>query len=220
MSRFPRLHLAESKFQERKSMSEEREKIRQVMTGAKQRVSNKLDDIWWWFMIRGVLAIGLAVVTLLWPKITIGILVNALGAYLLFDGVVGAIGAVRSGGQRGFPVFAIASIVVGAILLFWTGLSIRVFLTLIGIWALLQGAGLFLSNRSTDSDAETRQLFGTLGAVLAVIGLILIVWPSTGVVAISWLIAVVATVIGCAMIYVAIRLRRVAVRLGTVKDDA
>jgi uncharacterized membrane protein HdeD (DUF308 family) len=200
-------------------MSEEREKIRQVVTGAKQRVSNKLDDVWWWFMVRGVLAIGLALVALFWPQMTTGILVNLLGAYLLFDGVVGAIGAIRSGGQRGFPVFAIASIAVGAILLFWTGLSIRVFLTLVGIWAVLQGAGLFLSNRGSDSDAETRQLFGIVGAVLAVIGLILIVWPSTGVVAISWLIAIVAAVIGCALIYVAIRLRRVATRLDAARDN-
>jgi uncharacterized membrane protein HdeD (DUF308 family) len=200
-------------------MPDEREKLQQVVTAAKQRVSNKLDDIWWWFMIRGIMALCLAVVALFWPDKTIGILVNLLGAYLLFDGVVGAIGAVRSGGKSGFPVFAIVSIVVGAILIFWTGISVRLFLTLMGVWALLQGSGMFLSNRSSDSDAESRRLFGTVGAVLAVIGLILIVWPSTGVVAISWLIAVVALVIGCVLIFVATRLRRITDRLSTVRDD-
>jgi uncharacterized membrane protein HdeD (DUF308 family) len=88
-----------------------------------------------------------------------------------------------------------------------------------GVWALLQGSGMFLSNRSSDSDAESRRLFGTVGAVLAVIGLILIVWPSTGVVAISWLIAFVALVIGCVLIFVATRLRRITDRLSTVRDD-
>lgn len=200
-------------------MPDEREKLQQVVTAAKQRVSNKLDDIWWWFMIRGIMALCLAVVALFWPDKTIGILVNLLGAYLLFDGVVGAIGAVRSDGKSGFPVFAIVSIVVGAILIFWTGISVRLFLTLMGLWALLQGSGMFLSNRSSDSDAESRRLFGTVGAVLAVIGLILIVWPSTGVVAISWLIAVVALVIGCVLIFVATRLRRITDRLSTVRDD-
>jgi uncharacterized membrane protein HdeD (DUF308 family) len=200
-------------------MPDEREKLQQVVTAAKQRVSNKLDDIWWWFMIRGIMALCLAVVALFWPDKTIGILVNLLGAYLLFDGVVGAIGAVRSGGKSGFPVFAMVSIVVGAILIFWTGISVRLFLTLMGLWALLQGSGMFLSNRSSDSDAESRWLFGTVGAVLAVIGLILIVWPSTGVVAISWLIAVVALVIGCVLIFVATRLRRITDRLSTVRDD-
>ena len=200
-------------------MPDEREKLQQVVTAAKQRVSNKLDDIWWWFMIRGIMALCLAVVALFWPDKTIGILVNLLGAYLLFDGVVGAIGAVRSDGKSGFPVFAMVSIVVGAILIFWTGISVRLFLTLMGLWALLQGSGMFLSNRSSDSDAESRRLFGTVGAVLAVIGLILIVWPSTGVVAISWLIAVVALVIGCVLIFVATRLRRITDRLSTVRDD-
>jgi uncharacterized membrane protein HdeD (DUF308 family) len=194
-------------------MSEEREKLRQVVTGAKHRVSDKLSDLWWWFMIRGVLALGLAVVALFWPQKTIGILVNLLGAYLLFDGVVGAIGAFRSGGRNGFPVFAVVSFVVGAILLFWTGISVRVFLMLVGAWALLQGGSLFLSSRSNESDVEARRLFGIIGAVMAVIGLILIVWPDTGVVAASWLISIVVLVLGCSLIFVATRLRRISQRM-------
>jgi uncharacterized membrane protein HdeD (DUF308 family) len=57
------------------------------------------------------------------------------------------------------------------------------------------------------------------GAVLAIIGMILIVWPSTGVVAISWLIAIVALVIGCVLIFVATRLRRITDRIGIGTDD-
>ncbi len=194
-------------------MPEEREKLRQYVTGAKHRVSDKLGDMGRWFMIRGVLALGLAVVALFWPQRTIGILVNLLGAYFLFDGLVGRHQAFRVGGKCGFPAFAIVSLVVGAILLFWTGISVRVFLTLVGTWALFQGAGMLLSNRNNDSDAESRQLFGIVGAVLAVMGLILIVWPSTGVVAISWLIAVVALLLGCLLIFVATRLRHVSKRI-------
>ena len=70
-------------------MPEEREKIRQVVTGAKQRVSNKLNDVWWWFMIRGLMAVGFAIAALGWPNMTVGIMVNLLGVYLLLDGVVG-----------------------------------------------------------------------------------------------------------------------------------
>ena len=61
-------------------MPEEREKLRQYVTGAKHRVSDKLGDIGWWFMIRGVLALCLAVIALFWPQKTISILVNLLGA--------------------------------------------------------------------------------------------------------------------------------------------
>lgn len=194
-------------------MPEKREKFQQVVGGAKQRVNDKLGDIWWWFLLRGVLALGLAIAALFWPQQTIGLLVNLLGAYLLFDGVVGVVGAVRVGIKNGFPVFAIASLVIGAILLFWTGMSVRVFLVLVGAWALLQGVGMFLSSRSSDSSEESRQLCKIIGAVLAIAGLILIVWPGTGVVTISWLIAAVAAVLGCALIYVAMRLRRIERRM-------
>ncbi len=194
-------------------MPEEKEKLRKVVGNAKSRVSDRLVDLWWWFLIRGLLAIALAVVALFWPQKTIGILVNLLGAYLLIDGVLGAIGAIRSGGKNGFPVFAIVSFVVGAILLFWTGISVRVFLVLVGLWALIQGGSLFLSSRNNESDAESRQLIGILGALLAAAGLVLVVWPVTGVVTISWLIAVVALAIGCLLIFVATRLRQISQRL-------
>jgi len=62
-------------------VSEDREKLQQVVTGAKHRVSDKLADIWWWFIIRGVLALCLAVVALFWPEKTIGILIKLLGLF-------------------------------------------------------------------------------------------------------------------------------------------
>jgi uncharacterized membrane protein HdeD (DUF308 family) len=194
-------------------MTEEREKLRQVAAVAKQRVGDKLGDLWWWFMIRGVLAVGLAMVALFWPQNTIEILVNLLGIYLLVDGIVGATGAVRSRGKDGFPVYAIASLIAGTILLFWTGISVRIFLVLVGVWAMLQGVSLFLASRSSDADARSRQSLAIVGGVMAVAGLILMVWPGTGVVAISWLIAAVALVAGCLLIFVALRLRRISRRM-------
>ena len=199
-------------------MPEEREKLRKVVTGAKDRVSDKLSDIWWWFLIRGVLALLLAVVALFWPQKTIAVFVNLLGAYLLIDGVLGAIGAFRSGGKGDVPVFAIAGLLVGAVLLFWTGVSVRIFLVLVGVWALIQGVGMFLSSRKKDTDPEAGKLVGMVGGVLALAGLILILWPNTGVVTVSWLLAAIAFVVGAVMIYVAIRLRRVARRVGQARQ--
>jgi uncharacterized membrane protein HdeD (DUF308 family) len=199
-------------------MPEEQEKLRKVVSGARSRVSDKLSDIWWWFLIRGVLALLLAVVALFWPQKTIAVFVNLLGAYLLIDGVLGAIGAFRSGGKGGVPIFAIAGLLVGAVLLFWTGVSVRIFLVLVGVWALIQGVGMFLSSRKEDTDPEAGNLVGLVGGVLALAGLILILWPNTGVVTVSWLLSTIAFVVGAVMIYVAFRLRRVARRVGQAKQ--
>ena len=64
-------------------MPEEKEKLRKVVGNATNRFSDRLVDLWWWFLIRGWLAIAFALVALFWLQKTIGILVNLLGAYLL-----------------------------------------------------------------------------------------------------------------------------------------
>ena len=194
-------------------MSDEKERMQKIVSGAKRRVSDKLGDLWWWFLIRGVLALGLAVLAFFWPQQTVRLLVNLLGGYLLLDGLLGAVSAFRSGGKGGAPMVAIAGLVVGAVLLFWTGLSMRVFLVLVGAWALIQGVGMFLSSRNKESDPESRNLVGIAGGALALAGLILLIWPNTGVVTVSWLIASIALLLGCLLIFVATRLHRIAKRM-------
>ena len=194
-------------------MNEESKKIQQVVSTAKHRTSDKLADLWWWFLVRGVLALGLAFAALFWPQQTVGLLTKLLGGYLLLDGALGALSAFRSGDKRGAPLVSIVGLVVGAVLLFWTGLSMRLFLILVGAWALVQGVGMFLSSRNKDSDPESRNLVGMVGGALAIAGLILMIWPSVGIATVSWLIAAVALAIGGLLIFVATRLRRVAHRL-------
>lgn len=194
-------------------MTHDKPKIRKAVAGAKNRVSDKLSGLWWWFLLRGILTLALAVFALFWPQQTVGILVKLLGGYLVFDGVVGLVGAWRSGNARVAPVLAVGGLAMGLVLLCWTDLSIRLFLLLVGLWALLQGVGIFMSSRGRDVDSEAQRFVGILGAVLAVAGLILLVWPSTGIVTVSWLIAAVASVVGGVMVFVALKLRRVALRL-------
>ncbi len=194
-------------------MTDDKEKLRKIASGAKNRVRDRLSDLWWWFLIRGVLALGVAVFALFWPQQTVGLLVNLLGAYLVFDGVMGVIGTFRAGAQGSVSMVAIIGLLVGAVLLFWTGLSVRLFLILVGAWALIQGVGLFISSRDREADPESRNLVGIVGVVLALSGLVLAMWPNTGVVTVSWLLATVALVLGCVMIFVAVRLRRVTRRI-------
>lgn len=194
-------------------MPESRPKLRQLAGGVRNRVSDRLTDLWWWFLIRGLLVLGLGVVALFWPQKTVGILVGLLGVFLMADGAIGCFGALRHGVRSGFPVWAAASFAAGAVLLFWTDVSVRVFLVLVGAWALFQGGSLYLSSRDSDSDREARQWAGSVGAALALIGLVLIVWPNTGVVAVSWLIALVALLTGLLLVWLAAALRRISLRI-------
>lgn len=199
-------------------MSSREEKAGRVAAGVKRGVSNKLRHIWWAFLLRGLCALVLAACALFWPQKTMGLLIKLLGGYFVIDGLAGAIGAFRTEGKGSFPVQAIVSLAAGLALLFWTGISAKLFLIVVGVWALLQGAGMFMSSREMGPEDEDRGLMGIIGAVVAVIGLVFIFWPETGVVAISWLIALGALVIGGLLVYLATRLKRVRTRVDNIGE--
>jgi uncharacterized membrane protein HdeD (DUF308 family) len=126
-------------------MSQARDRTAEAAVAAKQRVDAKLGDLWWAILFRGLLALGLAVCAFAWPDRTLGIFVKLLGAYFVIDGVISAMSAYRSGGHAAPLMQAVVSLAIGLVLLFWTGISAKLFLILVGIWLALQGLSLFVA---------------------------------------------------------------------------
>ena len=83
---------------------------------------------------------------------------------------------------------------------------------ILGIWTLLQGSTLLLAARKLDTTDPNRGTVTTLGVIAAIIGGILLAWPGSGAVAISWLIAALAFLVAVLMIFLALRLRRLEQR--------
>ena len=108
---------------------------------------------------------------------------------------------------------AVVSVAIGLVLLLWTDVSAKLFLIFVGIWLVLQGIGLFLSSRKIDRAEGERGLMGAVGIVMTLIGLVFVFWTDTGVVAISWLIGIGAFVIGCLLVFLAIRIKQLRTRL-------
>lgn len=189
-------------------MSERSEKLAEAASAAKLRVDAKLGHVWWAILLRGLLALALAACAFLWPSKTVGIFVKLLGAYFAVDGVIAAVAAYRGDRKTSTIAQAIVSLSLGLVLLFWTGLSAKLFLVLVGVWLLLQGVSLVLAAFQMDQLDETRGLTFTIGGVMAVIGLVFVVWTDAGVVAISWLIGAGALIVGCLLVYLATRVQR------------
>ena len=154
---------------------------------AKALQSQVTQDFSSWLMIRGILILLIGIFAISWPQLTIGILVKGFGAFFILDGLWGAIVSFQSEKKNGGALASLLGIVLGIILLFATVASVRFFLILVGSWAFIQGIAIILF-RLDRSSPESRTLFGISGAVLALAGLILLVWPVTGVVAVSWLL--------------------------------
>ncbi|MGB0599876.1 MAG: HdeD family acid-resistance protein [Rubripirellula sp.] len=201
-------------------MSDKQQRAAERGAAAKQRVNSKLGEIWWAILLRGLLALALALCAFVWPEKTVGMMVKLLGGYLLIDGVIGAIGAYRSGEKSSHLFQAIASLTIGIILLLWSGVSAKLFLVLVGVWLALQGAGLFWAAFKTSEEDGARGLTLAIGGVMTVIGLTFVFWPKTGVVTISWLIGIGALLIGGLLVFLATRVKRLQTRVGEIGNHS
>ena len=76
-------------------MPTDNERLQAAAAGLKTRVSGKMGNVWWTFMVRGLLALGLGVCSLIWPKLTLSLLVSLVGIFALLDGAAGLISGIR-----------------------------------------------------------------------------------------------------------------------------
>ena len=197
-------------------MSKRQERKAELATAAKHRVDAKLGHIWWAILLRGLLALGLAICAFVWPEKTLSIFVKLLGAYFLIDGVIGAVGAFRSTDKASPLLQTIVSLAIGLVLLLWTDVSAKIFLILVGVWLALQGIGLFLAAIKMEKEDGARGLTMAIGGVMALIGIVFVFWTDTGVVAISWLVGIGALLVGCLLIFLAMRVKQLRSRIGDV----
>lgn len=169
-------------------------------------------QIWWVFMLRGVLAAALGVFALIWPTLTLQILVLLVGAYLIADGVMGLVIAFRRSARAGRMLQPVVSVVLGLLLVLWPAESARTLFVVLGVAALFIGISYVVTARRFGVDAMDRQLMTGAGVVASLLGVILIVWPGAGVVTLSWLIAAAALLMAAVLIFLALRFRQAAPR--------
>ena len=194
-------------------MNERMEPLGSLAAGMQSLLSAKLGDIWWAFMLRGVFAAVLGTFALIWPTPTLTILTRMIGLYCLADGLSGLVGALRASDRGNYLLQAVVSLVVGGFLLFWPSTSVRTLLRVFGGWALFTGGSNILAVRRANVEDADRSLMTTMGWAVAVVGLILLIWPGTGVVAISWIIALAALMLAALLIFLALRLKRLKKRV-------
>lgn len=184
------------------------------LRAAAMRARERLGNMWWSFMIRGVLAAILGLCALFWPSTTIELLITLVGVFCVVDGLTGLLTVFRSPERGASMVAALISLAIGLILLFWPDATVRTLLVVFGIWLLFVGVSQILAARRANLQGGDRNVMTSTGGVAAVVGLILVLWPGTGVVAISWVIAIPALLLAAVLIFLGLRLKRVQERGG------
>jgi uncharacterized membrane protein HdeD (DUF308 family) len=177
---------------------------------ARAAVSETLADLWWAFVIRGGLAAAVGIAALFWPTGSISLLLRIVGVLLLLDGGLTLLGMRRGVAAGGVGLGAIA---IGLVLLIWPAGAARVTFFLLGAWAVVTGIGALVAwNQMPRTDPE-KSTARSAGIASLVLGLVLVFWPGSGVVALGWAIAFVALALAALMFWLAARLRTVNERV-------
>jgi uncharacterized membrane protein HdeD (DUF308 family) len=165
---------------------------------------------WWAVALRGLFAILFGFIAFLMPGATILALVLVFSAYMLADGVLGIVSAVRAARRNerwGLLVFqGIASILAGIAALLWPGITVLVFVTLVAAWSIVSG-GLVLAAAVRLRIDHGRWWLALSGLLSVIFGVLLVIAPLAGAVVLTWWIGAYALVFGVSLLVLAYKLR-------------
>jgi uncharacterized membrane protein HdeD (DUF308 family) len=166
---------------------------------------------WGWIALRGVAALVFGALAYASPGATLATLVLFWGAYALVDGVLALVGgfAMRHNGKPlwAMTVIGLIGIGAGAATFMWPGLTAITLIFIIGYWAILIGVFQIAAAIRFRKAIDNEWLLGLSGLLSIAFGLLLIIRPGEGALALVWLIGGYAIVFGVLLIALALRVR-------------
>jgi len=170
-----------------------------------------LADTWWLVALRGVAAVIFGILAFVWPKITLLTLIWLFGVYALINGVLALVQAFtgpKEGRRTGALVFdGIISIAAGVIALVVPGFTALALLLLIAAWAIVGGIFEIVTAVRLRKVIRHEWMMIAAGVISVIFGVLLILQPAVGALAMIWWIGGFAIVFGILLVALSFRLR-------------
>jgi uncharacterized membrane protein HdeD (DUF308 family) len=156
--------------------------------------------------LRGVAAIVFGIATLVWPGVTLWALVVLWGAYALVDGTVALATAIgdRYLLHRGWvAVTGVSGIIAGVMTFVWPGITALALLFVIAAWSLVSGISLIAIAVSERKRLTGEWVIVLTGILAVLLGVVLMITPGAGALAMTWAIGWWACLSGSASLWLA-----------------
>ena len=170
-----------------------------------------LSHAWWALLIRGILAIVFAVTAIVWPGITLTLLVLMFGAWALVDGVfVVGNGVIYRQGEWGWLVLeGLVGIAAGLIALIAPWMALFAFLMLVGAWLLVTGALEIVQAVQLRRVFDNEWLLILNGSLSILMAALIVLFPGASSFAFVYMLATFAMIWGIFSILLAFRVHSV-----------
>ena len=152
------------------------------------RMGTVLARDWGLIVLRGLLGIAIGIIALVQPLATVGALVLLFAIYSVAEGIAALVSAVRAARARqkwGWLLFlGFVSLGAAAAALLMPLIAIGVFLLILAFWAIVGGGALLFAAFRLPID-HGRWWLATAGLLSLVWGILLLVEPVAGVLALT-----------------------------------
>lgn len=154
---------------------------------------------WWLVVLRGTAAILFGLVAIFWPGISLAALVTLFGAYALLDGAVTLLLALRlpalAPGRSLLVATGIAGLGIGLVSVLWPQATVTLLIYALAAWFVL--FGLIAISHSLQMRKQIADWpVSRGGLLLLVIGLLLALFPEAVALAATWVLGILALLIG------------------------
>jgi uncharacterized membrane protein HdeD (DUF308 family) len=186
--------------------------------GISDPIASLAKGVWWWVLIRGILAIAFGIIALLAPGAALTAIAIVFGAYALVDGIIAIVQAIRM--RDRFAAWGwlllqgILSALAGLLALILPGVAGAVgglfVLWTIVIWNVMHGAA---GIRSAAGASEGRaRTWGIVAGVLTIVfgvalGVLILLTPGATLLGLVWVVGIYAIVFGVMLVVTAIQVR-------------
>jgi uncharacterized membrane protein HdeD (DUF308 family) len=167
---------------------------------------------WWVYALRGLAAVLFGVLAFIWPGITLLTLVFLFGWYAVANGILSFILAAKA--PKGYPRFSglvlpgLFSLAVGVIAFIIPGITALALLLLIATWAIVNGVMEIVAAIRLRKEITNEWMLILAGAASVIFGVLFLMWPGAGALAMLWWIGSFAIVFGILFIGLAFRLKK------------
>ncbi len=154
---------------------------------------------WKGLVLRGVLAVILGLIMVLLPGPTLIAVTVLIGIFVLMLGLIGLAMflSLRGKGNGIFLLIeGVLGIAFGVVTIIWPNITALLLILLLGVWFLIEGLVQVYAGLAMPSKAAVRALFTVSGIFSIVVGLIFILAPGDGAIALIWLIGVFVIIYG------------------------
>lgn len=173
-----------------------------------------LSDSWWAILLRGMAAIVFGVLTFFWPGVTLAALVLLFGAYALVDGIAAIILGIREFGERerwwATLIVGFVSLAAGIITFLMPNITALALLLVIASWAIVRGVFEIAAAIRLRHAIEGEWLLGLAGALSIAFGVMMLLFPGAGALALVLWIGAFAFVWGVTLVVLSFRVRGLA----------